>query len=377
MKFILTCGGTAGHVNPALAVAGRLKELMPDSEFLFIGAKGKMEMNLVPREGYEIKGMKITSVSRGKSPKAILHNIGTVMNVISSTAAAKKIIREFKPNAVIGTGGYVCYPVLKAAADLGIPTLVHESNAVPGLTTKMLENTVDRIMVGFEESVKQYKHPERVIVTGTPVRGEFDAYTKEQAKRELGLDEHTPLVVSVWGSLGAGHMNKIMTELIPLMKGDEGFHLIHATGKMYNADVMEKLSERAPDFESRGVTVREYIYDMPRVMAAADLIMCRAGASTLAELTYMGKPVIIVPSPNVTNNHQEKNARVLEAAGGAKLFLEGEFTAETLLDTIKELLGSKEELKEMSRAMRALSVTEATEQICGIILDCIGEKEKN
>lgn len=376
MKFILTCGGTAGHVNPAIAVAGRLKELMPDSEFLFIGAEGKMEMNLVPREGYEIKAMKITSISRGKSLKAVMHNVGTVINVITSTAAAKKIIREFRPDAVIGTGGYVCYPVLKAAASLGVPTLVHESNAVPGLTTKMLENTVDKIMVGFEESVKQYKHPERVIVTGTPVRGAFDSYTKEQAKRELGLDENTPLVVSVWGSLGAGHMNRIMTELIPMLKGDEGFRLIHATGKMYNADVMEKLNERAPDFEERGVTVREYIYDMPRVMAAADLIMCRAGASTLAELTYMGKPVIIVPSPNVTNHHQEKNARLLEAAGGAKLFLEGEFDAAALLETIKEILGSREQLNVMSEAMRSLSVPEATEQICGIILDCIGEKEK-
>ena len=371
MRFVFTCGGTAGHINPALAVAGRLRELLPDSEFLFLGAEGKMEMQLVPMAGYDIKPLKITNISRGKSLKALLHNIRTLKNVAEATRETKKILKDFKPDVVIGTGGYVCYPVLMAAAKMHIPTAVHESNAVPGLTTKMLAGHVDKIMVGFEESRQYYKNPERVEVTGTPVRGEFSCYTRDSAKAQLGLPADKPLVVSVWGSLGAGHMNKIVTEMIPKLRGQDDFRLIHSAGSMYYKEVCEKLSETAPDHGEYGVDVKEYIYDMPRVMAAADLIMCRAGASTLAELTYMGKPVIIVPSPNVTNNHQEKNARVLERAGGAKVLLEGEFDADSLLSELKTLLADEEKLSSMSSAMRSLAVPDATEKICGIILDLL------
>ena len=336
MKFILTCGGTAGHINPALAVAGRLKELMPDSEFLFLGAEGMMEMELVPRDGYEIRAIRITNISRGRSPKAILHNLNTFKNVLESEQEAKRIIRDFQPDAVIGTGGYVCYPVLIAANALGIPTAVHESNAAPGLTTKLLARHVDCIMVGFEESREHYPFPERVTVTGTPVRGEFNRFTASEAKAELGLEPDKPLVVSVWGSLGSGHMNQILTEMLPLMAGQEDFHLIHSVGSRDFADISEKLSRLETEPASCGADIREYIYDMPRVMAAADLILCRAGASTLAELTYLGKPVIIIPSPNVTNHHQEKNARVLEKAGGARVHLEGEFSADSLLQEVRE-----------------------------------------
>ena len=332
MKFIFTCGGTAGHINPALAVAGRLRQLMPDSEFLFIGAEGKMEMELVPREGYEIRGLKITNISRGHNLEAIKHNLETLKNVALSHHDAKVIIKDFKPDAVIGTGGYVCYPVLTAAHEMHIPTAVHESNAMPGLTTKMLADKVDKIMVGFEESCKHYHHPERVVVTGTPVRGEFCQFTKSEAKAKLGIPEDMPLVVSVWGSLGSKHMNGIIGDMIPLIDESSGFRLIHSIGNMYYDSFMQKLNERCPCYEARGVDVRRYIYDMPCVMAAADLILCRAGASTLSELSFMGKPVIIVPSPNVTDNHQEKNARVLERAGGAVVKLEGEFDAKSLYD---------------------------------------------
>ncbi len=374
MKFILTCGGTAGHINPALAVAGRLRELMPDCEILFIGAEGKMEMELVPREGYKIEPLKITNISRGHSLEAIIHNLDTLKNVAVSTREAKRIMREFKPDVVIGTGGYVCYPVLMAASELKIPTAVHESNAVPGLTTKLLAEHVDKVMVGFEESRGAYHHPEKVEVTGTPVRGEFAAYSKALAKRELGLDPDEPLVVSVWGSLGAAHMNKIMGELITMMDDSRPFRLIHSVGTRYFEDFMSALRQRAPDFARFGADVRKYIYDMPRVMAAADLILCRAGASTLSELAYMGKPVIIVPSPNVTNNHQEKNARVLEKAGGAKVFLEGEFDAPALMDTVRGLLGNSTQLEAMSQAMLSLAVPGATDRICDIILSLPAKK---
>ncbi len=371
MKFVFTCGGTAGHINPALAVAGRLRELLPDSEMLFIGAEGKMEMELVPREGYRIEGLKITNISREHSLSGLAHNLNTLKNVAVSLHEAKKLIREFAPDAVIGTGGYVCYPVLTAAHELHIPTFVHESNAVPGLTTKMLAEHVDRVLVGFEDSRRYYKHPDRVEVTGTPVRGEFGCETQEQAKAELGIPAGEKLVVSVWGSLGAGHMNKVMTELIPMLDGNQGFRLLHAAGSRYYAGMAAKLGETAPDMAEHGVELREYIYDMPRVMTAADLVMCRAGASTISELCCMGKPVIIVPSPNVTNNHQEKNARVLEEAGGAKVLLEGEFDACSLLADVKELLADDEKLGAMSAAMTSLAAEDATERICGIILDTI------
>ncbi len=373
MRFVLTCGGTAGHVNPALAVAGRLKELLPDSEFLFLGAEGKMEMQLVPREGYEIRSLRITNISRGHSLSAISHNLATVKNVIASEHEARGILREFEPDAVIGTGGYVCYPVLMAASKLGIPTLVHESNAVPGLTTKLVAGRVDRILVGFEDSRQHYPAPDRVRVTGTPVRGEFGRSSTAAAKRELGLQPDEKLVVSVWGSLGSGHMNDIMVNMLPLMGKERRFHLIHSVGSRDFEQFSAAIGEKKIDPLACGADLREYIYDMPRVMAAADLILCRAGASTLAELTYLGKPVIIVPSPNVTNNHQEKNARVLEKAGGAKVFLEGEFDAASLLDEIHALLDDRERLNSMGEAMRALSVRDATDRICDEILSLCGK----
>lgn len=371
MKFVLTCGGTAGHINPALAVAGRLKELLPNSEFLFLGAEGKMEMELVPRAGYEIRGLSITNLSRGKSLEDVAHNINTLKNVVVSRHDTRQILKEFRPDAVIGTGGYVCYPVLREAARLHIPTVVHESNAVPGLTTKLLAEHVDRILVGFEESREQYRHPERVVVTGTPVRGEFDRYTRETAKAQMGLPADLPVVVSVWGSLGSGHMNGILAELLPLLRGQHDFRLIHAVGSRDFKEFSARVKELQLDPAECGADVREYIYDMPRVMAAADLILCRAGASTLSELTYTGKPAVLVPSPNVTNHHQERNARVLERAGGARVLLEGEFDAQSLLALIRQLLGDREKLVEMSSAMNAMAVPDATDRICREILSLL------
>ena len=369
MKFLFTCGGTAGHINPALAVAGAIKEAMPDSEFLFVGAEGRMETDLVPRAGYEIRTVRITNIHRGFSAEDIKHNLNTLKNVVTSTGQAKQIIREFQPDTAVGTGGYVCYPVLKAAHAMGVPTAVHESNAVPGLTTKMLEGVVDTVMVGFEESRANYKHPERVVVTGTPVRGEFMHADKLAARRALGLPEDKPLVASVWGSLGAGHMNEIMTDFIIRACANPFFGVVHSTGKAWYQKMTSTLEREKPGYDKLGMDVREYIYDMPLVMAAADLVMCRAGASTLAELTAMGKPAVLIPSPNVTNNHQEKNARVLADAGAAKLLLEPDFTADSLLGLVSELLHHPEQLDVMSEKMRALGVPDATGRIAGIVLD--------
>ena len=368
MKFIFSCGGTAGHINPAIGVAGRLKELVPDCEILFIGAEGMMETSLVPREGFEIKTVKISNISRSMSLAGIKHNFKTVINVIKSVSAAKRIIADFAPDVVIGTGGYVCYPVLKAAHSLGIPTVVHESNAVPGLTTKMLASIADCIMVGFEKAKENYKPGTNVVYTGTPVRSDFLSYDKLKAREELGIPAHKALVVSVWGSLGSGHMNALMESFANIAAKREEFILIHSAGKGGYDKLKSVLDEKCPDRLEKGVDVRPYIYDMPRVMAAADLIMCRSGASTLAELSAIGKPAVLVPSPNVTNNHQEKNARVLETAGGAKVYLEGEFDAESLYCDICSMINDEELLRSMSGAMAASGQPEARDKIADIIL---------
>lgn len=371
MNFLFTCGGTAGHINPAVGVAGKIKELLPDAKILFVGAKGMMETELVPREGYEIKTVTITNLQRSFKPKAILHNMKTVKNVLSSTAQAKKIIREFKPDIAIGTGGYVCYPVLKAAHSLGVPTLVHESNAVPGLTTKMLSGIVDCVMVGFEDAKANYKPECNVVFTGTPVRTNFCVGDRGEAKKALGLDENKPLLLSVWGSLGSAYMNETMAEFIALAVKEQKMNIVHSAGKRGYGKIKATLDASCPDFAEKGIDVREYIFDMPQVMAAADLIICRSGASTISELAALKKPAVLVPSPNVTGNHQEKNARVLESCGAAKVYLEGQFDANSLYTQLSELINNKTELDTMSRAMGTVGADDAAERIRDIVFNYV------
>ena len=378
MKFLFACGGTAGHINPAIAVAGRLKELMPGTEILFVGAKGRMEEDLVPRAGYEIRLIDITNLQRKLNLEGIKHNLITAKNVVVSLGESKKIIKEFQPDVVVGTGGYVCFPVLRAAQKLGIPTVLHESNAVPGLTTKMLADHVDGMMVGFEESKNGYKHPEKVTVTGTPVRGDFRTYTKAAAKAELGIPQEEPLIVSVWGSLGAMRMNELMADFITDTRKDSDFCLIHSAGTAGYEEMITRLKAECPGgFTQEGYDVRPYIYDMSRVMAAADLVLCRAGASTLSELAMMGKPAVLVPSPNVTNNHQEKNARVLEKAGGAIVLPEPGLTSETLVKTVMELIHDTARLEKMEQAMRGYAVPDATERITDVVLGLAAKNQQS
>ena len=370
MRFLFTCGGTAGHINPAIGVAGRIKSLMPDAEFLFIGAKGMMETELVPREGYPIKTVEVSNLSRSLTLEGLIHNLHTARGLVQSIRDSKRIIREFQPNVVVGTGGYVCYPVLRAAHDLGIPTLVHESNAVPGLTTKLLARTVDCVMVGFEHAAENYPAGTNVVFTGTPVREGFECPDRAAARRQLGLDPAEPLLLSVWGSLGSDHMNGVMAEFAPLAAERREFRLIHSAGKRGYKKLTDALAERGcADLLSRGVDIREYIYDMPAVMAAADLIMCRSGASTLGELAAMGKPALLVPSPNVTNHHQEKNAKELADAGAAVMLLEGQFDAASLYETALALLKDPEKLAKMSDSMAKCGVPDATNRITSLVLD--------
>ncbi|MBQ8974364.1 MAG: UDP-N-acetylglucosamine--N-acetylmuramyl-(pentapeptide) pyrophosphoryl-undecaprenol N-acetylglucosamine transferase, partial [Oscillospiraceae bacterium] len=286
-----------------------------------------------------------------------------------SAKQSAEIIDGFKPDAVIGTGGYVCYPVLTQAHKRGIPTLIHESNAVPGLAAKMLSGKVDKVLVAFEGTENLYKKPDRVFLTGTPVRKGFETLSYEQARKRLGLDDK-PLVVSFWGSLGASRMNSMMPEFIKRNIDSGAFYHIHATGgsegnRQRLLDGVKSLGvEAVPEYED----IRAYIDDMPVVMSAADLVLCRAGASTISELTVKGCPAVIVPSPNVAGDHQRKNAQQLEKAGGAVMVEETDCTAQLLYDTVTGLLRDRDRLRAMSESLRGLAVPASAENIAQMIL---------
>ncbi len=374
MNLIFTCGGTAGHINPAIAVANMMKERYPDANILFIGATGRMEEKLVPQAGYELKCLPGSGLSRGKNLAAVKKNLYAVKCVISAVGECKKIYREFRPDAVIGTGGYASFPALYAAQSMGIPTCVHESNALPGVTTKLAANKASRVLVAFEDSVKHYKHPEKVEVVGMPVRREFIYTKKEDARKELGLDER-PLVVSAFGSLGAKVMNETVAGLFKLEQ-DAGFPFqhIHATGSFGWEWMPGLVKEKGVDLENaKSIDMREYIYNMPTVMAAADVIISRAGASTCNEIGACGTPSILIPSPNVTANHQEKNARVLSDRDAAVLVLEKDCTPEKMYGEITALLADSSRREEMSRKLHEMVRIDSTERICDIVEEISGK----
>ena len=371
-RVIFTCGGTAGHVNPAIALAQRMQREDPEVEVLFVGAERGLEKDLVPKAGYAFKTVRISSFHHSLKPREIKHNLVSVVNLIRSPRAARAILREFQPDVVIGTGGYASFPMVKAAAKAGIPTAVHESNAVPGLTTELLEPFADVIMVGFESCRKHYKHPEKIMVTGTPVRGDFFALTKQQAKEKLGVADGRPLVVSFWGSLGASGMNRQMADMLALEAAKEPFHHIHGAGKSGYPTMCQMLAEKGVDLTKHpSLQLREYIYDMDLVMRAADLVISRAGASTIGELTALGVPALMVPSPYVANNHQEKNARALEEAGGAAVLLEGECTPQRLFQTTCAILKDEQRLRDMEQAMASLGIRDSTERIYEVIKNIV------
>lgn len=375
MNVIFTCGGTGGHINPAIAVANIFRERHPDSKILFIGAKGHMEEQLVPKAGYELKCLNISGLVRGKSFSAMKKNVKTVSNTVKAVNACKKIIREFQADVIIGTGGYACFPALMAGTLMKIPTCVHESNAMPGLTTRMLADRVDRMLVCFPESAKRYKHPQKVETVGMPIRREFVFTDKVAARKELGIGDEK-LVVSAFGSLGAKKMNEAMSEVFALEQQDGFlFRHIHATGKFGWEWMPEKVKENGVDLENcPSIDMREYIYNMPTLMAAADVFISRAGASSCNEIAAAGTPAILIPSPNVTDNHQEKNARVLSDRGGAVLLLEKDCTARALYDQIRGLLADENRREQMSLALRQNVILDCAERICDILEELAHKK---
>ena len=361
MRVIFTCGGTAGHVNPALAVAQVFQERQPGCEILFVGAEKGMEQRLVTQAGYPIETVKVSTFERSWSFRNLRHNVSSAVKLPVGRHEAAAIVKRFRPDLVVGTGGYASYPAVQEAAKRRIPTAIHESNAYPGLTTRVLANKVDLVMVGFPEAAEYYREARRVAVTGTPVRGEFFSLDREQARLKLGLADSRPLVVSFWGSQGAGHMSERTVDLVERWAGeDRPFHYIHAAGRDYK--------EMTAELKKRNVAVsdgevRPYIDDMPVVMAAADLVVCRAGASTLGELTALGKPAILIPSPFVAANHQYKNAKVLADRGGVELMEEKTCTGESLYRAALELLADGSRRSAMGKALRALASPRAAADI--------------
>ena len=371
MKVIFTCGGTAGHVNPALALAGYMRKKDPTVEVLFVGTPEGIERDLVAQAGYDYRGIAVGSLERSVSWEAIRHNCKSAWEMLALRRKTGAIFKEFPADLVVGTGGYASYPMVKYAALRGIPTAVHEANMIPGLTTKMLEKHASRIMVGFEECRALYKHPERIAVTGTPVRGDFFDLTHEEAKAALGMGKDEPLVVSFWGSLGASTMNGQMLDFFKKEKEDGyPFYHIHAVGGR-GWETMQQEMQKAGLPGSHKLDVRKYIYDMAVVMRSADLVICRAGASTISEITALAVPTIIVPSPYVANNHQEKNARILAQHGGACLIREEESSGEKLYRTARDILASPTRLASMSRGMAELGILDATERIYNTVMELV------
>ena len=364
MNILFTCGGTAGHISPAVALARVFQNHHSDCNVLFVGADGGMETRLVPKEGYECRTVTVRHLNHRKTLAAMKENLKVIAALHTARKQAEAIIEEFKPDLVVGTGGYVCFPVIRAAARRGIPTALHESNAVPGVTTKALAGMVDLVMVGFEAARAHYGKAKRVEVTGTPVRPDFFRFTRQEARAQLGITDELPIVLSFWGSLGAERMNGYMEEfMLRAQRENAPFRHIHSAGRNFET-MTNHLKEQSLDpAVASNLDLRDYIYDMPLVMAAADVVLCRAGAATLSEVAAIAKPSILVPSPNVTADHQTKNAQVLSNAGGAILLPEAECSGDVLYEQVQTLLSDPALRSDMSRALAHISTANASETI--------------
>lgn len=359
MKVLISGGGTAGHINPGIAIAKYIKSKNPDCEIIFIGTQKGLETKLVPRENFELKLIKV----RGFKRKLSVDTLVAIKELFQGLHEARSIIKQFKPDIVIGTGGYVCGPVVFNAATMGIPTLIHEQNAFPGVTNKLLSRFVDKVAISFKESEKFFKNKKKVVFTGNPIRSELLNTDRKAAREKLKIEKDKPLVVIFGGSRGAEPINNAVSELISSHKDENSFHMLFATGEAQ----YDKIVKRLGNYSSKYINVVPYIYDMADVMAAADLVVCRAGAITLSELTALGVPAILIPSPYVTANHQEYNARALEKQGAGIVILEKNLNHNLLYEQINYLLKDRNKLKEMAENSKNMGITNASEKIYGII----------
>ncbi len=370
-KILFATGGTGGHINPALAVAGYIRENYPKAEILFVGTADRMEAQLVPTAGYDFKTIEIQGFSRELNFEGLKHNIKTVNLLFKSEGQAKKIIEDFKPDVVIGFGGYVSGPVLSVAARMGIPTAVHEQNAFPGVTNKNLAKKVDVVMLTAPEAEKLLKPKNPCVVTGLPIRGEIISANKEFARAEMKLDSR-PLILSMGGSLGARAINEAVKYLILHRFEKKDCYYLHATGKA-GASMIDDIGKDVDLNANPQIMLREYINDMDRCLAAADLVVCRAGASSLSEIQALGKPSILVPYPYAAENHQYYNAKTMSDRDAAILIEEKDFTGERLLSEVEKLLSKPERLKKMGENARAMAILDASQRIT----ECVCKIVKN
>lgn len=364
----MTGGGTGGHVNPALAIANTIKENEQSSEIAFVGTPRGIENKLVPKAGYKLYHVDVMGIRRSLSPK----NIKAAFLAVTSPMRAKKIIKEFKPDVVIGTGGYVSWPVVKAAAALGIPTALHESNAVAGMTVRMLAKKVDRIYLNFEKAGEGLASPDKVLHVGCPVLSKFSGVSKKEAREKLGIPESVRYyILSFGGSMGAEKVNDaVFTLMEKYTGGRDGIFHTHATGTIEKDIAKGWFSDRGLD-KYDNIELLEYIYDMPYRMAAADIVICRAGALTVSELALDGKCAVFIPSPNVTDDQQYKNASVPAEKGAAVILRENAQTGERLAETVKDLCENPEKISSMEEKIREFAVPDANKKIyfdiCGLV----------
>ncbi len=367
MHILFAGGGTAGHINPALAIAGYIREKHPDAHISYIGTADKLESKLVPDAGYNFRTISVAGFQRKLTLENIGKNISAVGKALTSSITARKILKEIDPDIVIGTGGYVSGPVLREAAKLGIKTAIHEQNAYPGVTTKMLAPHVDAVLLAMPEAEKYLKLKKKPFVTGNPVRKELLRIDRDAARAKLGLDSDKPMILSFGGSLGAAQVNKSVQGLIEWHNNSDKFYHIHATGKFGFNDFTNYFNDNNITL-SKNIDVREYINDMDVCMAAADLVICRAGAITLSELLACGKPSILIPSPYVAENHQFHNAMTLKRIGAAEIIEEKDLNADSLIATVSNLIENKPRLAKMSKAAVDGAIKDANERIYEIIM---------
>lgn len=372
MKFLFVCGGTAGHINPALAVAGLVRKRQPDAEIKFMGNPHGMEKRLVAAAGYDFLPVVVKGFYRSFSPKAVAHNLSAVYCMLSASGKSKKLLRDFSPDIVMGTGGYVSGPVLREAAKMGFKTVTHESNAFPGVTTKLLSRYVGQVLLAVEEAKKYLPEGTRCQVVGNPVRQEVFSASREQSRRALGIAPGRTVLLTFGGSLGAQRVNEAVADLIAWHYKTGKIHHIHATGQ-YGVDLLPQLlRERGVDLTGIDyVDIREYIHDMPQCLAASDIVVCRAGAMTLSELTAAGRASVLIPSPNVAENHQYYNAMVLEKAGAAKVIEEKDLTGERLCAVVGDWAGHPETLQALSQNAAKLATRDAAGRIYDILMQML------
>lgn len=364
MRVIFAGGGTAGHINPAISVADAILKIDDKSEILFIGTEKGLENRLCAEAGYPLWHIDVTGIKRSFS----VDNLKAAFKVFTATSKARKMLEKFRPDAVVGTGGYICYPVIRAASSMGIYTALHESNAIPGMAVKMLKNKVDRIYVNFEECARLLGGGERIIRSGNPMR--VTPFSRDLTREELGVTgKYRYVVLSFGGSLGAETVN---SECLRLMKNftskrKDIFH-IHATGKVGYGETMRAFNELGLS-ECKNISVREYIYDMPKWLTAADLVISRSGAMTLSEIAAAGRASILIPSPNVTDNHQYKNAKAFSDAGAAYTLCEGSDELSRLSELVETVLSDKAVRGKMEENAKKFDFPGAAEMIAGELFE--------